>query len=58
MSSVVANGSGVLPARPVQAKLVVHGVTRVFRSRRSEVHALGGVDLHVDDGELVCLLGA
>ena len=39
-------------------KLVVDGLSKVFRSRRSEVVALDGVDLHVDDGELVCLLGA
>lgn len=39
-------------------KLVVDGVSKVFRSRRNETVALDGVDLHVDDGELVCLLGA
>jgi len=39
-------------------KLVVSGVTKTFRSRRSETVALQGVDLHVGDGELVCLLGA
>jgi ABC-type nitrate/sulfonate/bicarbonate transport system ATPase subunit len=39
-------------------KLSVEGVSKVFRSRRSTVTALDGVDLHVADGELVCLLGA
>ena len=38
-------------------KLLVSGVSKVFRSRKSETVALDGVDLHVDDGELVCLLG-
>jgi ABC-type nitrate/sulfonate/bicarbonate transport system ATPase subunit len=50
----------VLGDEPVDRapKLVVEGLSKVFRSRRSEVMALSGVDLHVDDGELVCLLGA
>lgn len=39
-------------------KLVVDGVSKVFRSRRNETTALGHVDLHVDEGELVCLLGS
>ncbi len=39
-------------------KLVVRGVTKVFAGRSSTVTALEGVDLHVDRGELVCLLGA
>jgi len=38
-------------------KLVVDGVSKVFSSRRGEIAALDQVDLHVDDGELVCLLG-
>jgi NitT/TauT family transport system ATP-binding protein len=38
-------------------KLVVAGVTKTFRRRRTETVALDGIDLHVDDGELVCLLG-
>jgi ABC-type nitrate/sulfonate/bicarbonate transport system ATPase subunit len=44
------------PARP--AKLVVSGLSKTYRSRRGETLALDGVDLHVGDGELVCLLGA
>jgi len=44
---------------PVLApKLVVRDVQKTFRKRRSEVVALHGVDLHIGDGELVCLLGA
>ncbi|MEY2430691.1 MAG: NitT/TauT family transport system ATP-binding protein [Acidimicrobiaceae bacterium] len=38
-------------------KLVVDNVSRVFTSRRQQTVALDGVDLHVDDGELVCLVG-
>ncbi|MCU1487471.1 MAG: transporter related protein [Actinomycetia bacterium] len=42
------------------AKLVVEGVSKVFpgKGKRPDVVALDGVDLHVGDGELVCLLGA
>jgi NitT/TauT family transport system ATP-binding protein len=42
----------------VTAKLVVEGVSKFFRRRRGQVDALVDVDLHVDDGELVCLVGA
>ena len=43
----------------VDDKLVVRGVTKTFTARRKDpVHALADVDLHVDSGELVCLLGA
>ena len=38
--------------------LDVQGVSKVFRRRRRDVTALDSVDLHVDDGELVCLVGA
>jgi ABC-type nitrate/sulfonate/bicarbonate transport system ATPase subunit len=44
---------------PVLApKLVARDERKIYRRRRQEVEALGGVDLHVGDGELVCLLGA
>jgi ABC-type nitrate/sulfonate/bicarbonate transport system ATPase subunit len=45
---------------PAKTKLDVRGVSKVFagRGRRDDVVALDGVDLHVSDGELVCLLGA
>ena len=51
-SEADAEGAG----RP--AKLVVSGVTKRFGGRAGEVLALDDVSLHVDDGELVCLLGA
>ena len=33
------------------------GVTRTYGRRREEVHALDGVDLHVEPGEVVGLVG-
>jgi len=42
----------------VDEKLQVRSVTKVFPGRKGSVTALDDVDLHVDDGELVCLLGA
>ena len=44
--------------RAARPKLVVAGVSKVFAGRKTSVTALEQVDLHVDDGELVCLLGA
>jgi NitT/TauT family transport system ATP-binding protein len=39
--------------------LVVTGVTKTYSSRRhGDVVALDGIDLHVDHGELVCIVGA
>ena len=43
---------------PATAKLRVVGLSKVFAGRKGDVTALEHVDLHVDDGELVCLLGA
>jgi NitT/TauT family transport system ATP-binding protein len=45
-------------AASTPTKLVVESVTKVFATRRRETVALEGVDMHVDDGELVCLLGS
>ena len=39
------------------AKLVVEGVSKWFRNRRSSVQALDGVSLDVGEGEFVCLVG-
>jgi NitT/TauT family transport system ATP-binding protein len=44
--------------RPVAAKLVVDALSKQFRGRAGDVLALSDVNMHVDDGELVCLLGA
>src|SRR4051812_675040 len=44
------------PGRP--EGLVVAGVSKVFSGRRGDVVALDNVDLHVEHGELVALLGA
>jgi NitT/TauT family transport system ATP-binding protein len=46
-------------AATAHVKLVVDDVTKVFGGRRGNgTVALDGVRLHVDEGELVCLLGA
>jgi ABC-2 type transport system ATP-binding protein len=34
-----------------------HGLRRIFKSRKSEVMAVAGVDLAVDDGEIFGFLG-
>lgn len=38
-------------------KLVVEGVSKLFRTRRAEVHALDNVSMAVSEGEFVCLVG-
>jgi NitT/TauT family transport system ATP-binding protein len=38
-------------------KLVVEGVSKRFRTRRAEVHALDNVSMAVSEGEFVCLVG-
>ena len=40
------------------AKLSIHNVSKLFRSARQSVSALEDINLHVEDGEFVCLLGA
>ena len=38
--------------------LVVEGITKTYASKKGDVVALDGVDLHVEQGELVCIVGA
>jgi NitT/TauT family transport system ATP-binding protein len=57
-TAVVGPAPRQFDANGPQPKLVVEDVSKRFRRGRSEVLALDGVDLHVDAGELVCLLGA
>jgi NitT/TauT family transport system ATP-binding protein len=45
----------IQPVAP--AKLAVEGVTKRFRARRTDVHALDNVSLSVNEGEFVCLVG-
>jgi len=42
---------------PATAKVVVHGVSRVFPRKGETLEAVVGVDLAVETGEFVCLLG-
>jgi NitT/TauT family transport system ATP-binding protein len=44
--------------RSPDPKLLVRSVSKTFTRRRISVAALDGIDLHVGNGELVCLLGA
>ncbi|MDY7103054.1 MAG: ABC transporter ATP-binding protein [Actinomycetota bacterium] len=46
--------------RPIGPKLSVRDLTKTFPGRRGrdDVVAIDGIDLHVDDGELVCIVGA
>ena len=55
----VADRSPTDASRPprTEPKLVVDDVTKVFRRRGREVIALEETNLHVDAGEMVCLLG-
>ena len=38
--------------------LVLRGLTKSFRQGRTETLALDGIDLHVEPGEFVCIVGA
>jgi NitT/TauT family transport system ATP-binding protein len=56
---VGAQVTALVDGRPT-TKLLVEGVSKVFPARgrrRPALTALEDIDLHVDDGELVCLLG-
>jgi NitT/TauT family transport system ATP-binding protein len=57
--SLAAPAEPVAAPRPLGApdKLVVDGVSKWFRSRRAEVHALDDVSLRVAAGEVVCIVG-
>jgi putative ABC transport system ATP-binding protein len=38
--------------------IALEGITKVYRLGKVEVHALQGIDLHVDQGEFVAVMGA
>jgi len=40
------------------ARLELHGISKVFRTRHGETVALDGIDLVVEPGEFVCIVGA
>ena len=41
----------------MKPKLVVEGVSKWFRARKADVHALDDVNIEVTEGEVVCLVG-
>jgi NitT/TauT family transport system ATP-binding protein len=43
---------------PVTGSLELKGLTKAFYTRRGETLALDGIDLHVEPGEFVCIVGA
>jgi putative ABC transport system ATP-binding protein len=52
-------GSSAPSASPSSSPVIdARGLTKVYRMGEVEVRALGGVDFHLDEGELVVLLGA
>jgi len=42
----------------MNGRLEARGITKVFSGRRGDVLAIEGIDLHVEQGEFVCLVGA
>ena len=53
-------GSNLAPravASTGQPAIIAEGLTKIYRSRKSEVRALDGVDLTVDEGTVLGLLG-
>ena len=54
------NSRGIMkrmPADPANAIFVARGLTKIYRMGEVEVHALRGIDLTLNRGELVVLLG-
>jgi putative ABC transport system ATP-binding protein len=47
-----------MPTPPGRAPIIeLHGVTRTYDTGRVQVHALAGIDLRVDEGEFVAVVG-
>jgi NitT/TauT family transport system ATP-binding protein len=45
------------PKYAASAKLIVEGVSKRFKTPRADVHVLDGINLRVEEGEIVCLVG-
>lgn len=54
------SGVQTLKAKPASADVLlsVHGLTKVYQTGAVKVHALRGIDLTIETGELIVLLGA
>ncbi|HLQ49646.1 MAG TPA: ATP-binding cassette domain-containing protein, partial [Candidatus Dormibacteraeota bacterium] len=59
MSAVIADGNRAVTSSPTTAPAIrLEGVTKVFGRGGDAVVALDGLDLTVDVGSFVCLVGA
>jgi putative ABC transport system ATP-binding protein len=54
----MVSSAAVTSASAKSLVIDARGLTKVYRMGEVEVRALGGVDFHLDEGELVVLLGA
>ena len=54
---VSGNGQDTAAEGGRQRTIVTRGLTKVYRNGELEVHALRGIDVAIDEGELVVLLG-
>lgn len=57
MSKATRNLGGVASDAPQASGLTIHELTKQFTSRRREVTAISGVNLHTDRGTFLSLLG-
>ncbi|MCX7151069.1 MAG: ABC transporter ATP-binding protein [Proteobacteria bacterium] len=53
----MSQGTGAIHVSPGAASVEIRGVGKTYRSRRGDVAALSGIDLHIRAGEFVSVLG-
>lgn len=58
VSSMTSSDTGAVPrAGAVGSKVAIRELTRTFVAKKRQIHALGPIDLDVDDGEFLCVVG-